>query len=771
MEKQPGALAVGSSSVQLVRHLGLFEAVMIGVGAMIGAGIFVLTGIATGQAGPAALLAFGLNGVVTLFTALSYAELSSAIPEAGGGYSFVKKVMPNTVAFMSGWMLWFAYVVACSLYAKGFGSYFLEFFERYTPGMTHTLVNFLGHAGAVAVLTVGISLVFLAINIAGAHASGKAENIITLTKIVILVVFIVFGVRAVGIEPALIRSNFVPFLPNGVGGILTAMGLTFIAFEGYDLIATVSEEVKDPRRTIPKAILFSLAITMTIYLLVVFVCLAAVPPAEGLPTWQLLGRYGELGIVQAAQSFMPKFGVVLVLGGGLFATLSALNATILACSRVAFSMGRDWMLPNVLSSLHSVRKTPVVAITVSGLLFMVVAVFMPLATIGTASSLLFLLTFALVNAALIMYRSRSPESTALFHVPLYPLTPLLGIVTCVGLSVYQLVNEAVAAALAAGWVLMGLVIFMVFFSKRARLADVPKSIESPELLVLRKSKQYRMLVPLYNPERVESLIDLAGRIAGASGGEVIALSVVTLPDVTSYTEAEPFMKKAHQVLDKAMQVAVSRRHLSFYSLLKVGRNAPSEIIRVAKEQQCNLILMGYKREEDPLENSVIHSVISHYPCDVAVLKSDKGYSETIKRILIPIGGKEVHDRLKARMVHSISRKSDCQVTFITVIPPNSGRGVRARAQDALERAAKIYQLPHAKRDVVEHEQTAQAIIERARDQDLLLLGMREEPWFKSFFFGTLAQQVASQVHCSTLLVKTHSTEQSRMKRLLRISQS
>ena len=101
---------------------------MIGVGAMIGAGIFVLTGIAAGNAGPAAIIAFALNGIVTLFTALSYAELASAIPEAGGGYSFVKKVMPNSAAFASGWMLWFAYVVACSLYARAFGSFFLEFF-------------------------------------------------------------------------------------------------------------------------------------------------------------------------------------------------------------------------------------------------------------------------------------------------------------------------------------------------------------------------------------------------------------------------------------------------------------------------------------------------------------------------------------------------------------------------------------------------------------------------------------------------------------------
>ena len=757
----------GTTSVQLARHLGLFEAVMIGVGAMIGAGIFVLTGIASGLAGPAALFAFGLNGLVTLFTALSYAELSSAIPEAGGGYSFVKKVMPNAIAFMCGWMLWFAYVAACSLYAKGFGSYFLELFDRYFPTVTHQLVEAVGHEWSVALLTIAVGAVFLAINIIGAHASGKTENVITLAKIAILCVFITFGLRQVWHAPELARTNFTPLLPNGVGGVLAAMGLTFIAFEGYDLIATVSEEVKDPCRTIPKAILYSLAITIAIYLLVVFVCLAAFPSVDGVPAWRQLGKHGELGIVQAAQSFMPKFGVILMLGGGLFATLSALNATILACSRVAFSMGRDWMLPNTLSRIHSVRRTPVVAISVSGVLFLGVAVLLPLATIGTASSLLFLLTFAFVNAALLMYRSRSTSPPPPFRVPLYPLTPILGMATCAGLAAYQLFHQTMAATLAAGWVIVGLGVYALFFSRRASIADVSRTIESPELLVLKKARRYRVLVPLSDPERVESLVEMAGRVAGASSGEVIALNVVALPDVTAYSEAEPFTNQAQSVLNQAQHVAIQQR-LPFSSLLKIGRHAAKEIVEVAREHHCRLILMGYKKEEDPLENSVIYHVLVRQPCDVAILKCDPTSSRSYRRVLVPIGGKEVHDRLKARLVHSLGQKEPCHVTFLTVVPPGANALSRRRAEEALNHAASIYQIPDVELALEENDQPAQAIIARAEGQDLLLLGTHEEPWLKSFFFGTLAQQVAGQVHCPTLLVKAWSPERARLRSLLKL---
>jgi amino acid transporter/nucleotide-binding universal stress UspA family protein len=754
-----------ATSVQLARHLGLFEATMIGVGAMIGAGIFVLTGIAIGNAGPAAVIAFALNGVVTLFTALSYAELASAIPEAGGGYSYIKKVMPNSIAFMSGWMLWFAYIVACSLYAKGFGSYFLEFFERYIPSITHHLINFLGKDPTVAVLTVIIGILFMTVNIIGTHATGKTENIITMAKIVILSVFIFFGAKQVLGASEVTVENFTPLFPLGFSGVLAAMGLTFIAFEGYDLIATVSEEVKEPRRTIPKAILLSLSITVVIYLLVVFSCIGAVPSAEGLPTWQLIGKYKEIGIIRAAQGFMPKFGVILILGGGLFATLSALNATIMASSRVAFSMGRDWMLPHLLSRVHSIRRTPVLAISLSGFLFLLVAILLPLEIIGISSSLLFLITFSLVNIALLMYRRRSTSTRPAFRVPLFPLTPILGALTSAGLAVYQLINNPLALVLAVAWVLVGLTLFGVLFAKRVSIADVPKTIVTPELLDLRRAKRYKTLVPLANPERVRPLVEMAGKIAGTCRGEVLALSVVDLPDVTAYSDAQPFVDEAQAVLKKSQEIAIEKK-IMFSSLLKIGRSAATEIIKVARENNCHLILLGYKKDEDPMDNSVIHHVISRQPCDVAILKSGNVSVNTFRRILIPLAGREVHDKIKVRIMHSLYQMEESQITLMTVIPPGSSSAHRSRAYEMLKRAAKVYQVPQAELVVDENEQAVRAIIDRAAGCDLLVLGVKDEPWFRAFFFGTLAQQVAGQVHCSTILTKALISQRVRMKRLI-----
>lgn len=748
--------------VQLARHLGLFEATMIGVGAMIGAGIFVLTGMAAGNAGPAALIAFGLNGVITLFTALSYAELSSAIPEAGGGYSFIKKVMPNSIAFTSGWMLWFAYIVACSLYAKGFGSYFMEFTTLYMPNVGKALLRLLGEDGSVALMTILVSLLFISVNIIGTHASGKTENIITLAKIAILAVFISYGLKQALSATDVTLANFKPLFPRGFTGVLAAMGLTFIAFEGYDLIATVSEEVREPQKTIPKAILYSLGITISIYLLVVFVCIGAVPAAEGLQSWQLLGKYQEIGIIRAAQSFMPAFGIVLVLGGGLFATLSALNATVLASSRVAFSMGRDWMLPHSLSRIHSQKRTPVLAISISGLLFIGIAVFLPLETIGVASSLLFLLTFSLVNLALIIYRRRS-KTLPPFRVPFFPLIPILGFLTSVGLGFFQLINQSTAWILTAAWIVVGLVIYLFAFSRKVRIADVPKFVRTPELIDLKKTRRYKILVPLANPTRVIPLMHMAGKIAKSCKGEILSLNVSVLPNITEYAEAEPYLQEAQSIMNKAQKIAFNLQ-VPHTFLMKIGRSVASEIVQVARENECQLILLGYKKDEDPLENSVIHRVINRQPCDVAILKSDSEEIPSFRRILLPVGGQDVHDHLKARIVHCLSTEGESEITFLRIVAESSGRSMIKKAEDSLKRSAKMYNIPQARTKIIKHAQAAEAIAEVSHQHDFLILGMRKGAWLKSFFFGLIAQQITGQVRCPTLLTKTKSPSGSGFKK-------
>jgi amino acid transporter len=442
-------------------NLGLLDATMIGMGAMIGAGIFVLTGLAAEIAGPAAILVFVLNGVVTAFTGLSYAELASSIPKSGGGYAFVREVFDDLSSFLMGWMLWFAYMIAGGLYALGFAPNFLELLHVYDvappPDAAGGLALPLLDASVPTAVTLAAVAVFLLVgmNALSTAASGSVETIFTLIKVSILVVFVAFGATS----PMFSTAEFQPLFPSDAGAVslLPAMGLTFIAFEGYDLITTVTEEVKNPRENIPKAIFASLGVTVVVYLAVVGVAVGTLG-AEG------LAAAGEAGIAQAATEFMPtglpviQNGGAIIVFGAVFSTLTALNAVVIASSRVAFSMGREAQLLPSFGQLHHRYGTPFVAIVASGVV-MLASVVLPTQSAGNMSSLFFLLSFVVVNASVIKLRRERPDMNRPYELPYYPIPPVLGIVLnliLTGVLVrYLLRTDVLALVLSVGWVLLG----------------------------------------------------------------------------------------------------------------------------------------------------------------------------------------------------------------------------------------------------------------------------------------------------------------------------
>ena len=404
MEAESQVATTKRFQVSLSRDLGLFDVTMIGVGAMIGAGIFGLTGIAAGEAGAVGLLlAFFLNGLVTSMTGMTYAELGAALPQAGGGYAWVKEGLARVFGFYAGWLSWFSHSVACSLYAVLFGTFFIELLEL--AGLEFGDVVFaLGLSVeelAVKVLAAAVALVFITINVRGSSETGLVGNIITVFKIVILGLLVFFGLLALRNIPNW-GDNFLHDpspLPHGIRGVILAMGLTFVAFEGYEIIAQSGEEVKDPGRNVPRAIFLAIAIVVVIYLAVAFVSIGALQQDSGLPNWVYMGENGERAMIETARAIMP-YGALLMILGGLASTMSALNATVYSSSRVSFAMGRDRDLPAVFGRIHTRNKTPHWAIWLSGLLIIFMAVLLPIEDVASGASITFLLLFLMVNVAL-----------------------------------------------------------------------------------------------------------------------------------------------------------------------------------------------------------------------------------------------------------------------------------------------------------------------------------------------------------------------------------
>ncbi len=753
-----------ASKTTFARDLGLFDATMIGVGAMIGAGIFVLTGIAAGESGPASLLAFALNGVVTLLTAFAYAELASAIPRAGGGYSFVRMAFPGALGFTAGWMLWFAYTVACSLYALGFAGYFWEFFHKYTPGITVSLFGLVGQQIPILMVTLLIGLAFIRLNIRGAEVTGRTENALTLAKLAVLGIFIVFGVKQIFAEPAQAMDSFTPFFPLGAGGVLVAMGLTFIAFEGYDLIATVAEEIKEPEKNIPRATFIALAITVTMYLLILIVSLGAVSAGDT-PSWQFLGRYKETAIVRAAEDFMPAFGVMVIVFGGLLSTMSALNATVLASSRVAFSMARDNWLPREMARIHPERRTPGAAIVVTGIILLAMALTLPIEAVGSAASLIFLLTFALVNLAVIALRRKMPELNRAYKVPLYPVTPILGMSLNVFLALYQFKFQPIAWYVTAGWILLGLLIYFGYFEKLA--AGVEPQVLIPSQRPLEERPDYSVVVTLHNPDNIDTLLDFAGPIARARGRRLVAITILEVPRQLPIHEGIRLTHHREPLLRQAEQYA-ARHRIKIETDLVIAHHAHQGILEAADRHRADVLMMGWKGYTDTRDRifgEVTDQVIRHAPCDLLVLKISG--EDGFRRCLFPTAGGP-HARLAADLLNVLGKAFEMEVTAGYVVPPSATVAQRAEAERWVEKTL-IHVDPSlaVEKRLIEASSVAGGLALASRDYDLVLIGAAKEPLFRKMLLGEIPEKVARHSPASVLVVKRYEgAVRSLVKKLL-----
>jgi amino acid transporter/nucleotide-binding universal stress UspA family protein len=734
------------------RDLGLFDATMIGVGAMIGAGIFVLTGIAAGEAGPASILAFALNGLVTLLTAFAYAELASAIPRAGGGYSFVRLAFPGATGFIAGWMLWFAYTVACSLYALGFSGYFWEFFIKYFPGITQPITQLMGEHSAILVITLFVGTLFVLLNVRGTEVTGKAENILTLSKLVVLAIFIFFGLKQLIHRSDHALESLTPFFPAGLGGVLIAMGLTFIAFEGYDLIATVAEEIKNPEKNIPRATFIALGITIIIYLLILFVSLTAVEVGAE-PSWQFLGRFKETAIVRAAEDFMPAIGVALIVFGGLLSTMSALNATVLAASRVSFSMGRDLWLPKSMSQIHTERRTPHIAILTTGVILLVMALTLPIEAVGSAASLIFLLTFAMVNLSVIALRRKYPQIPRRYRVPLYPLIPLLGFLLNIFLALYQFKFQPIAWYVTIGWIAFGLLLYYAIFEKRASVLE--PQVLLPGTLAAEPEQESSVLVALYNPDNVETLLDFAYPVARQRQIRLMAVCVVEVPRQIPIHEGMRFTHHKESLLNRAKKHA-GKIGFNLNTEVIIAHNASDGILASAEKHRAALLVMGWKgytNAKDRIFGEIADTIIRYAPCDLMVLKSAK--KMVMKRCLLPTSGGP-NAKLASSILNSIAAHMKISVTGGYVVSEDVTPAQQQQAEIYIEETFENWDpVVPRKKDIIKSKSIAGGIAKASRNYDLVVIGAAKEPFFRKMLFGEIPEKVARYSPTSVLVIKKY----------------
>lgn len=445
-----------SKQHSLKKTLNWFDLTLLGIGAIIGTGIFVLTGVAAAQhAGPALILSFILSGLACGFAALCYAEFASTFPVAGSTYSYSYVALGEIIAWIIGWDLILEYAFAVPAIALGWSGYFTSLLQSIGINIPAWAANSASAApgGLVNIPAMAIILVLTALLYIGTRESATANNIAVIFKLFVVLFFIVVGVWHV--KPV----NWHPFMPFGWQGIFGGAAIVFFAYIGFDAVSTAAEEAKNPSKDLPIGILGSLGISTFLYMAVVAVLTGIVSytklntPAPVALALHLIGLNWASGLI----SFGAIAGITTVLLVMLYGS-----------TRIFFAMSRDGLLPPAFSKLHSKYRTPHISTIIVGLFCALIAGFFPIGVLAELVNIGTMFAFVLVSIAVIVLRYTQPNLPRKFRVPWVPFTPLLAILFTGSLMASLPVVTWIRFVV---WLVLGLIVYFLYGRKHSRLAD------------------------------------------------------------------------------------------------------------------------------------------------------------------------------------------------------------------------------------------------------------------------------------------------------------
>jgi APA family basic amino acid/polyamine antiporter len=474
------AILATAEKKALHRTLGAFQLTMLGIGAIIGTGIFVLTAEAAQKAGPGMMISFVIAAVVCAVAALCYAELASMVPVSGSAYTYTYAVMGELLAWMVGWALVLEYAVAAGAVSVGWSGYFVGLLDNFLGiHLPDTLTAGPSGGGIINLPAMIIALLVTWLLVIGTTESAFVNSILVVIKVAALTLFVILAL------PVMNAQNFEPFAPLGFAGISAAAASIFFAYVGFDAVSTAAEETRNPQRNMPIGLIGSLAICTIFYMLVaagVAGTVGAQPlldaAGKGLPPGsaeltQACNTIGEQAVVCSKEALAwtlreigwPQIGNLIGLAAGL-ALPSVILMMMFGQTRIFFVMSRDGLLPERLSAIHPRFRTPHVITIITGLFVALFAAFFPVGALADISNSGTLFAFAMVSIAVMVLRRTDPGRARPFRTPAVNIVAPIAVLGCLylffNLSGYTL-------ALFAGWALAGLAVYFLYSRGRSHV--------------------------------------------------------------------------------------------------------------------------------------------------------------------------------------------------------------------------------------------------------------------------------------------------------------
>ncbi len=753
--------------VKLRRDLGLLEIVMIGLGPTIGSTIFLLIGPGFDITGPSLLLAFGLNFIVTMFTAMAYMELGSAFPETGGGYLWIRRSMRDPWGFLGGWLSWFGHMVVASFYIFGFGLGALTLIKVIlrVQSLTLTLGGIVvGEDVLVKFLAVAVAGIFIFLNYRGTKLTGRSETAVTVGLVVLVCLFIAAGLVHFLLGGGVPAGNFVPFFHGTDGGtqfvsLFAAMGFTFIVFEGYEIIAQTGEEVRNPEKNIPRAHFIVIGLATIVFVLMAFVAIGLNAPGCTAPTngaapclVQVDPRnpsavVGNPNAIAELGGIIMPFGTPIIAFGIALGALAALNSLIFSSSRVAFAMGRDGTLPHFLSALHPKKRTPHIAIAISGLIIIGVTLSLDITRVAASADIMFLLLFLLVNWAVIVLRRTMPDVKRYYLIPLFPLIPILGIITKTMLAVSLWTIESPAWFIALGWIALGLGVHYLY-QRREVVAGVTRVVGA----VLPAARpHYRILLPIDDFERTE-LVDFASLVAQVEDGELTLLHVVEVPEALPIDAIDRLYLSEVRWSMGRLRRRAEEAGVTVHARVEVSHRVTEAILDNIRDEDIDLLVAGWKGgwRRGRILGSNVDRFVQEAPCDVVVFKAT-GMKEQLDRILI-MNAPEWHLSYATGYAILLAKKHRAKITILSVVQTDLEAEKEKVYSERLAAMCSTHGVPFEEK-MVRIRNVVDTVVAEAANYDLLVLGASSEWRLTQFAFGPMQDQIARKTTTPILMVR------------------
>jgi nucleotide-binding universal stress UspA family protein len=547
-------------------------------------------------------------------------------------------------------------------------------------------------------------------------------------------------------------NQLTPMFPKGIPGTYGAIAIIYISFFGYQLIANNTDEIIDPKRTVPRAMVLSMGISISLYVLVALVSIMVLP-------WQEIASTGA-PLVAVATKSLGSLGWVIISIGGVLAAAGALNSTLLSQGRQIYAMGNHRFLPPLLGTIHEVYRTPRVALLTGGGLVIAVLCLLELQFIAKSAN--FCLLCSLLPVSLALRKIYAEDEAKRPNARWKWYLPEIALIANVSLL---LTLDWLSLTFGLQLGLFGTVFFFMYSRRRESRSRAGLNV----VLVERKrpilTRGNRILVPVANPQTQRAILSIANAMLSKEGGEVVVLSVITTPEQMDFYSAFNHADSSLDLMQQSSEIA-RLADVPIKPVIRASRSVPKGIVHAAEEEGCNLTVMGYGGQDTVESASLMEEVLQHSRTDIIFVKLKQLDDEFSPRnMAISLGGR-VNLELATKLAGALADHFDSEMTFLNILPEN----YTPKQREYTDRTfIEVIQRHHSKAlyniKIISSNNPIESLVETSKNFDLLIVGTTKSGLLKRATVGTFSTQIVERSHCSVAVVRVVPRTQKIIQRI------